>query len=181
MQLSFILMTSSQIIQISACWIDDQVWGSCFEATFCYVAFMHSENVEMVEEACLGLLRGFAADHVGFHSQTLSSYVNLIPEQTFDKQTNTRSSRALIWGLSASVEANLVTLQHLWYREWWFLSPCQLSHRAVICNDLGGPPEVHARGSQASCHHPPQLWACLAFEMFQNRPLWPAEFAAGPT
>lgn len=26
-------------------------------ATFCYVAFMHSENVEMVEESCLGLLR----------------------------------------------------------------------------------------------------------------------------
>ena len=31
------------------------------EATFCYVAFMHSENVEMVEESCLGLLRSLAA------------------------------------------------------------------------------------------------------------------------
>ena len=37
------------------------------EATFCYVAFMHSENVEMVEESCLGLLRSLAAKMCRIH------------------------------------------------------------------------------------------------------------------
>lgn len=36
--------------------------NAAVEATFCYVAFMHSENVEMVEESCLGLLRAFLSD-----------------------------------------------------------------------------------------------------------------------